>query len=587
MTKAVLESGTLKDVNGQYEIVGSFASLAIPATLQDSLIARLDRLVTAKAVAQYAAVIGRQFAYDLLSTVSQLDAATLQRELGRLVEAEIVYQRGVPPQATYTFKHALIQDAAYESLLKSTRQHYHQRIAQVLETQFPEIAEAQPELLAHHYTEANLTEQGVRYWHKAGQRASERSAHLEAITHLRQGLQLLQTLPETPKRIQHEVDLLIVLGASLSATKSYAAPEVGEIYMSARQLCQHLEDPYQLFPVLRGLWNYYANRAELQTAQALGEQLLSLAQQVQDSAMLLAAYRALGATLFLLGAVTSAYTNFAQGIALYDPQQHRASVFLHGQDSGVLCRSYAAWALWLLGYPDQGLAQSQEAVTLAQQSTHPFSLGFVLCWAAVFHQCRREGRVAQECAEAAMSLAMEQGFPLWVAYSAILHGWALAPQGQSKEGIEQLNQGLIAFRATGAEILRPYFLALLAEAYEMMGQPEAGLAALAEALTLVDKNDERWYEAELHRLKDELLLQQSADNQAEAKTCFQHALSIAQSQQAKSLELRASTSLARLWQSQGKREEARELLEPVYSWFTEGFDTADLIDAKALLDELA
>src|SRR5262249_49644065 len=305
LTKAVLEAGMLQDVEGHYKFTGTFSTLVIPATLQDSLMARLDRLVTAKAVAQYAAVIGRHFAYDLLSTVSQLDAATLQRELGRLVEAEIVYQRGVPPQATYIFKHALIQDAAYQSLLKSTRQQYHQRIAHVLASQFPETTEGQPELLAHHYTEAGLTEQAVRYWHHAGQRASERSAHMEAINHLRQGVSLLQTLPETPERTQREVDMLIALGASLIATKGPADPEVQQTFTHARQRCAHLDNPQQLSPILRGLWNYYANRAEYQTAYALGEQFLTLAQHVQDAAMLMAAHRALGATLFWMGAVAA------------------------------------------------------------------------------------------------------------------------------------------------------------------------------------------------------------------------------------------------------------------------------------------
>jgi class 3 adenylate cyclase/tetratricopeptide (TPR) repeat protein len=391
MTKAILESGHLKDVNGHYELTGSLSTLAIPATLQDSLMARLDRLVSAKGIAQLAAVIGRQFSYELLQAVSQLDAMTLQRELGRLVEAELVYQRGLPPQSIYVFKHALIQDAAYASLLKSTRQQYHQRIVQVWEEQFPETVEAQPELLAHHYTEAGLIEQSIVYWYKAGQRAIERSAHVEAIAHLRQGLKLLQTLPETPERTQREVDMLIGLGASLVATKGYAAHEVGETYTYARQLCQRLDNPHQLFSVLRGLWNYYRVRAELQTAQALGEQLLTLAQQVQDSAMLVAAHRALGTTLWSLGLVASASMHFAQGIALYDPKQHRASVFLYGEDAGVICHILAARALWYLGYPDQALARSQEAVALVQQIAHPFTLSFVLSFAAMFHQFRREG----------------------------------------------------------------------------------------------------------------------------------------------------------------------------------------------------
>jgi predicted ATPase len=590
MTKSLLESEQLKALDGRYELVGSFSTFAIPATLQDSLMARLDRLVTAKAVAQYAAVIGRQFAYDLLHVVSQLDDVTLRRELSRLVEAEIVYQRGLPPQASYHFKHALIRDAAYESLLKSTRQHYHQRIAQVLESQFPETVEGQPELLAHHYTEAGLIEQAVGYWQKAGQSASERSAHVEAIAHLRQGLALLQMLPETPQRLQREVDMHIALGASLIATKGWAAPEVGETYTYAQQLCQHLEDPYQLFPVLWGLWAYALVRADLRTAHALGEQLVTLAQHTQDPVMLLVAHRAMGSTLFYLGTPgtpASAHTHLAQGIALYDAKHHCAHAFLYGEDASVVCRSHDAHALWYLGYPDQGLARNDEAVTLAQHIVHPYSLCYVLVFAALLHQFRREVRAAQERAEAAIILAQEQGFPAWMAYSAILHGWALAQQGQAKEGSEQITQGLTAWRATGAEGGREYFLALLAEAYGSMGQPEAALVVLVEALTLVDTTDGRWYEAELYRLKGDLLLQQSSDNQAEAENCFHHALAIARNQQAKSFELRAATSLARLWQRQGKRAATYELLAPIYGWFTEGFDTADLQEAKALLDALA
>jgi predicted ATPase len=523
----------------------------------------------------------------LLSTVSQLDEATLQRELRRLVEAEIVYQRGVPPQATYVFKHALIRDSAYESLLKSTRQQYHQRIAQVLEAQFPETVEAEPELLAYHLTAAGLPERSVLYWYRAGQRASERSAHVEAIAHLHQGRALLKTLPETSERTQREVDILIALGALLTATKGYAAPEAGETYTSARQLCQHLEDPQRLFPVLRGLCHYYRVRAEYQTAHALGEQLLTLAQQSQDSAMLVAAHRALGSTLYCLGTPASAHTHFTQGMALYAPQQHRTSAFLYGEDAGVMCHILAAWTLWSLGYPEQGLARSQEAITLAQQSAHLFSLGFALSFAAGFHQFRRGVCVAQEYAAAALSLTTDQGFPFWMAYSAMLYGWTLAHQGQAQEGIAQIHQGLRAFRATGGEQMQPYFLALLAGAHGIMGQPEAGLTVLAEALTLVDKTGERWYAPELHRLKGALLLQQSSDNSTEAESCFHHAIDIACSQQAKSFELRAVTSLSRLWQQQGTRQGARDLLAPVYHWFTEGFDTADLQEAKALLDALA
>lgn len=584
MTKAILESGYLKEIDGHYVLAGALSALAIPATLQDSLMARLDHLMTSKGIAQLASVIGRQFAYGVLQAVSQVDAFTLQRELGRLVEAEIVYQRGVPPQSTYVFKHALMQDAAYESLLKSTRQQYHQRIAHVLEAQFSETTATQPELLAHHYTEAGLAEKAVPYWHKAAQRAIERSAHVEAIAHLRQGLALLATLPETPEHVQRDVEMHIALGASLMATQGYGALEVEQTYSRAQHLCQHLDDPHQLFTVLRGLWNYHVNSAEFQRAHELSKQLLDIAQRTQDTALLVAAHRALGTTLFCLATPTAALTQLTQGLALYDPQQHHTSVFRHGEDSGVICHSYAAWTLWILGYPDQGLARSQEAVTLVQQSAHPFSLGFVLSFTAVFHQFRREGRATRERSEAAMSLAMEQGFPLWVAFGSLLRGWTLAHQGQAREGIEQMSQGLTAYRATGAEMFRPYWLALLAEAHGTLGEPETGLAVLTEALALVDTTGARWCEAELQRLKGALLLQQSSDHQAEAASSLHRALDLARNQQAKSFELRAATSLARLWQQQGKRQEAYNLLAPVYHWFTEGFDTADLKDAKALLD---
>jgi TOMM system kinase/cyclase fusion protein len=587
LTKMVLESGLLEDRVERYVLTGPLPPLAIPTTLHDSLMARLDRLATVKSLAQLGATLGREFSYALLQAVSLWDEETLRRGLHQLVAAEFLYQQGLPPQATYLFKHALIQEAAYQSLLKSTRQQYHQRIAQVLESQFPETAEGQPELLAHHYTGAGLTEIAVHYWHQAGQRASERSAHVEAIAHLRQGLVLLQTLLETPARLQHEVDLLITLGAALRATQSSAAPEVRHTYTRARQLCQHLEDPQRLIPVLRGLWNYYLVRPELQTAHALGEQLLTLAQQSQDSAMLVAAHRALGVTLFYRGETTFAYTHFVQGMALYDPQQHRAAVFLYGDDSGVICHGLSALTLWLLGYPDQGLARSQEAVTLAQQIAHPFSLGYALSFATMCHQFRREVRFTQERAEATIILTTDQGFPLWRARGAMLCSWALAHQGQAQERSEQITQELRSHRATGSELLLSYFLALLADAHGIRGEPEAGLTTLAEALALVDTTGERWYEPELYRLKGALLLQQNSDNQAEAETCFHHAIAIAQNQQAKSFELRAATSLARLWQSQGKREEAHDLLAPIYGWFTEGFDTADLREAKALLEELS
>jgi TOMM system kinase/cyclase fusion protein len=587
LTKMVLESGLLQEREEHYELTGPLPPLAIPATLHDSLMARLDRLATVKGLAQLGATLGREFAYELLQAVSPWDEATVQRGLHQLVEAEFLYQQGLPPQATYVFKHALIQDAAYQSLLRSTRQQQHQRIAQVLEARFPEIVVTQPELVAHHYTEAGLSAQALPYWQRAGQRAIERSAHLEAIGHLIQGLGVLATLPDTPERLRHELDLQSALGLAFMATKGYGAPEVGTAYARARELCQHLGEPPQFPSVLRGLWLFYNVRGEFRLARELGEQLLTLAQRTQDQALLVEAHRAVGETLFRLGELAPARVHLEEGMIYYDPHQHRSHMALYGHDPGVLCLAYAARALWLLGYPDQALQRSREVLALAQQLSHPHSLVFALYCAGRVHQFRREGPAALERAEALIAFAREQALPHWVASGTILRGWALAAQGQVEEGIAHMHQGLSGRRATGAELGRPYYLAQLAEAYGEGGQAEEGLHVLAEVLAVVNQQGERWGEAELYRLKGELLLARSAEHHVEAETCFHQALDIARHQQAKSLELRAAMSLSRLWQQQGKRTEARELVAPIYDWFTEGLDTADLQEAKALLDTLA
>ena len=499
----------------------------------------------------------------------------------------MLFQRGVPPQATYLFKHALIQETAYQSLLKSTRQQYHRRIAQVLEAQFPDTAAAQPELLAHHYTEAGLREQAVGYWQRAGQQALQRSANPEAVRHLTTGLTLLAMLPETPVRAQQELELQIALGPALIATNGAGAPEVERTYARARELCRRVGETPQLFPVLYGLWLYYLVRAQLQTAQNLGEQLLSLAQGTQEVPLILEAHRALGTSLFYLGELALARAHLEQALALYDPQEHHSWAFRSGQDPGVVCRGFAAWALGMLGYPDQALQRSCEAITLPQELSHPFSLAYALDFAARIHQFRREGELTQEQAQALIALSREQGFTQRLATGTIIWGWALTAQGQGEEGIAQMCQGLAAFRATGAELARPYYLALLGEAYGELGQTGEGLKVLAKALATTHKTGEQFCAAELHRLRGKLLLACSAEPHAEAEACFQQALTIARRQQAKSWELRAATSLSRLWQQQGKRAEARGLLAPIYGWFTEGFDTADLQEAKALLEEVS
>jgi class 3 adenylate cyclase/predicted ATPase/energy-coupling factor transporter ATP-binding protein EcfA2 len=586
MTKAILESGHLKAVDGHYELTGSFSTFAIPATLQDSLMARLDRLVTAKGIAQLAAIIGRQFPYDLLQAVSQLEEAMLQHELGRLMEAEIIYRRGVPPHATYIFKHALIQDAAYQSLLKSTRQQYHQRIAQVLEAQFLDTAEAEPELLAHHYTEAGLTEQAIGYWQRAGQRASDRSAHLEAISHYTTGIELLTTLPETPEHTRQALTLHIALGVALQMAKGLAAPEVEHAYTQAHTLCQQVGETPELAQVLFGLWRFYTVRPQWRTARELGETLLRLAQRAHDPALAVIAHYALGSMWLWVGALPAARQHLEEAIARYTPDQRRAPVFRMGQDPGVACRAYAAMTLWLLGYPDQALARLHDALALAHELSHPFSLAWARGWTSCVYQLRRDMPAVQAQAEATVALATEQGSAFRLAQGTSMRGWARAMQGQCEEGIAQIRQGITAWRASGAAFHIPYLYTLLAEVCDHLGHTADGLQALAEAHTLMEQQEERWCEAEVYRLRGVLLLRQTMPQPEEAEACFRQAIDIARRQEAKSLELRAVMSLSRLWQSQGKRAEAHELLAPVYGWFTEGFETADLQEAKALLDAL-
>jgi class 3 adenylate cyclase/predicted ATPase len=587
MTKAILESGLLKATNDQYELTGPAPALAIPATLHDSLMARLDRLGAAKGVAQLGATIGRQFAYEMLQGVSPLDEASLQHELGRLVEAELLYQRGVPPQATYTFKHALIQDAAYQSLLRSTRQQYHQQIAQVIEARFSVLVETQPELVAQHYTAAGCTKQAMVYWQRAGQLASDRSANLEAVSHLTIGIELLKTLPETPAHTQQALTLHTALGAALQIAKGHAAPEVEQAYTQAHALCQQVGETSQLVPVLFGLWRFYLVRAQLHTARELGETLLRLAQPAHDPAFAVLAHYVLGNTWFYLGAFPAARQHLEAGIARYTPDQSRDPVFRMGHDPGVACRGFAAMTLWCLGYPAQALPRLHEALALAHALSHPLSLAWAQSVAAMVSQFRRDVSAVHEHAEAAVALSTEQGFPLWAAMGTLWRGWALAMQGQGEAGIAQVRQGIAAWRATGGMLHVPYFCTMLADVAAHLGHPEDGLQALDEAHTLVEQYEEPWWEAEVHRLRGVLLLQQTGTQQEAAEACFQRALDIARRQEAKSLELRAATSLGRMWQEQGKQAEVRGLLAPVYGWFTEGFNTADLQEAKALLEALA
>jgi predicted ATPase/class 3 adenylate cyclase len=583
LTKMLLASELLREDVDQYVLTGPLLSVAIPDTLQDSLMARLDQMNTAKEVVQVGAVLGREFSYEMLQLVSSQDEETVQAGLAQLVEAELLYQRGRPPRARYLFKHALIQDAAYASLLRSTRLQVHQQIARQLEERFPDTVETQPELVAHHYTEAACPDQAIGYWQQAGQRAMQRSANQEAIGHLRTGLELLATRPDTPERTQQELDLHMALGPVLMATKGNAAAEVEQTYTRARELCQQLGETPQLFVALRGLWRFYQDGGRLSTAREVAEQLLKLAQRQHEATRRMVAHVSLGATLTFMGAFTAARPHLEQGITLTDPEAQRTLALRYGVAPGAQCLVYAAITLWCLGAPEQGLARSQAACTLARELEHPLSLAGSLHYVVRLHLLRGEAHAAQDQAEALIALATEHTLPQYVALGRCVLGWALAAQGQSAEGVTLLHQGVTDTQAMGNRVVQPVYLPILAAVSGTLGQVDAGLPLVTEALALIEQTEVRWYEAETYRIKGTLLLHQAVPDAAQAETCFQQALNIARHQEAKSWELRAATSLARLWQSQDKRQAAYDMLAPVYEWFTEGFDTADLQEAKALL----
>jgi predicted ATPase/class 3 adenylate cyclase len=592
VVQTLAEEGVLRGERGHYRLERAPSELHISPTVQGVLAARIDRLAAdEKALLQQLAVIGRHFPLSLVRQVVPQPEEALYHLLASLQRKEFLYEQPAFPEPEYTFKHALTHEVAYNSLLVERRRALHERTAQAIEALFHSRLEDHYGDLAHHYSRSGNTEKAVEYLQLAGQQAVQRSAYVDAITHLTTALELLTTLPDTRARAHQELLLHVTLGMPLQAARGVSSPEVQATYTRARELCQQVGETRQLVPVLFGLRTYHHLRGELLTARELGEQLLGLAQQEQDPALLVEAYRALGSTLFHLGEFGAAQAHLEQAMTLYDAQRHRSHGFLSNIEPGVIGLIYQAWALWHLGYPDQTLQKSKAARTLAQELSHPFSLCAARIMAAMSHQLRRERALTKECAETGITLAREHGFPSWLGQGAPLQGWALAEQGQSEEGISQIRQGLATYQALGTSLLKSYYLALLAEVYGKAGQTEGGLAALAEAVTLVDKTGERFYEAELYRLKGELTLQSHIPGpqstvEAEAEACFHQAIEIAQRQSAKSLELRAVVSLSRLWQQQGKQQEAHAMLAEIYGWFTEGFDTKDLQEARALLEEL-
>ena len=559
-----------------------------PDTLDGLIRSRLSQLGEAPSqLLRQASAIGETFSDDLLAAVvGSQDSSFPHEDLDELVAQGFIVRR--EGGHGYAFRHVLIRQAIYESLLPEDRAWLHGRSARAMEEHFPESAETQPEVLAHHFTEAGLRAESIPYWQRAGQRAIESSALLETITHLTRGLAVLETLPQTSARNQQELVMLTTLGPALLATRGFAAPQVEQTYARALELWHMVGDRSQLFPVLRGLWEFYEVRAELKRACELGEQLYELAESSGDSGFRVTALDVMGDTVFYLGEFSRAIGYLQEGEALYDREQHHELAYLFGgYDIGVAIRCYLAMTQCLRGYPDRGLQWMSEADSLVEQLSHPFSQSIALVIGAMVHQFRREAQATQERAQQLIAVATEQEFPVWIGAGNILHGWSLAQQGQTRQGIDQVREGLQIFEMTGAALhLKTQHFALLVESLQKAGHVEAGLEVLDESFASVEDSGERFYEAELFRLKGELLQEQNSDD-GHIERCFSQAIDIARHQEAKWWELRATVSLSRWYRQQGRTDDARGALADIQRWFSEGYHTADMADARALLRELA
>jgi predicted ATPase len=549
--------------------------------------ARLDRMEGGRELAQLAAVLGREFGYDLLCAVATVDEPALQSELARLVQAEILFQKGRPPRSTYLFKHALLEDALYNSLVKGKRQQFHRRIGEGLEARFPQTALTKPELLAHHFTEAGLTEKGIGYWLEAGQRSRQRSALCESIGHLTRGLALLDTLEESRARNDRELQFLTALGPTYITARGYAAPEVGPILLRARELCQRIDDQQQQFGIMLGTWEWRIVRGDLRLCVDLAADGMALADRLADPGITMEALFMPGVTNFYRAEFAGARACHEKALAAFDDlERTKFWTTYTGHNASVTHRCYLALVLWHLGYPDQALAVARQACELARTIGHAFSLGHAVDFLAYLcHYCRL-GAEVQAAAEEEKAIGTEQGFQLWQALGTLHKGAGMFLQGQREEGLPHLLKGYGAFRATGAEVRVPAYLGMLGEAYTQSKRFEEAHEALNEGLAVAEKNDDRSHEAELYRLQGELLLAESSD-EAGAEGNFRQAIETARRQQSRAWELRATMSLARLWQRQGRRNEARTALAAVHGTYTEGFTTPDLVDAATLLESLA
>jgi len=587
LTKAVLESGLLEPAGGRYDTVGPLPPLIIPTTLADSLTARLDRLGPAKEIAQIGAAIGREFSYRLLAAVALMPSSSLRAALAQITAPELIFVRGEPPDSTYIFKHALVQDASYATLLRSKRQHLHRRIADALEESFPEIVQTQPELVAHHFAQAGLTERAIDYLQKAGQRAIEQSSNAEAIGHLTHALELLQSLPESPERAHAALGLEVMLSQATIASRGYAAPETKEVLLRARMLIDDLTDPSQKFAILYGLWACYYVGGAFQEQSAAAAALLAEAERHDDAGALCLAHRTLGTTYVTTGNFAPGLRHLERARALYEPERHVRLRHQFGQDIGAAALCYLSWALWHLGYVDQASEVADEAVQRAQESSHPHTLVYTICHARGFMDIfRRRADHMQSYADMVVSLCAEHGFSHWINFGRILQGWAAICRGEIAPGTEVLRAGVAGWRGTGSRLWLPAFLALEAVAYAKGGRGDAASQAIDQALAVSKETGESWAEVEVLRIKAGLLMASAHATAEEVETLLVASLGLARRQQARCFELRAACDLARIWQGQHRRNEALPLLQSIYGQFTEGFQTADLQDAKELIESL-
>jgi predicted ATPase len=597
------ERGDLhQDADGQWIEGSAIHWNVLPARVEGAIEKRIQRLEKElQSILTIASVEGETFTAEVVARVQQVQERGLVQRLSqeldkqhRLVVAHLLAWLGSQRLSLYRFRHQLFQQYVYHSLTEMERAYLHEVVGSVLEALYSEQTEQVAVQLARHFEEAGLTEKALTYLLQAAKRAARLSANHEVIVHVSKGLALLEHQPDTPERAQTELALQIALGTALMTTKGHTAAEVEQTYNRAWQLCYQLSaaETSRVLPILYGRQAAYLVRGEHRTAYQLAQQLFDLAQRQHDPAMIVA-HRSMG-WCFGMGELAAARPHFEQIAALYDAEQHRPLTFQYAQDPGPAGLIVGALDLWLLGYPDQARRWSERALVLAREGAHAYTLAYVLSLSSLLHHFRRERAVAQEQAEEAIAISAKQGLALTLALGMIFRGWALATQGQGEAGIAQMVQGLAALRTAGMRLFGSHHLALLAEAYQAVGERAAGLVALAEAAALVEQTGERFWEAEIYRLKGELLLKSegaghSHDMQdAESpEECFLKAIEIARRQAGKSLELRATVSLARLWQHQGKQDQARRMLAGIYGWFTEGFDTIDLQQAQALLQELS